>query len=110
MSVLVAVQARRRGYRFLTWFFAGMLGNPIFFLILLAIMPDFARKALRQEEMADLEARLAARKMPAPPAYPLLAVPHPAGDASTLSAGRSLGDQPTIMPPLRSLGDEETTG
>jgi hypothetical protein len=104
-STIVAVQASRRGYRFLTWFTAGLLGNPVFFLVLLAILPDRARRALRSRERADLEARLAAkaRGLPASPA---------AAQPSTVTAapGVSLGDQVTVAPPVRSLGDEETRG
>ena len=57
-SLLVAVQAHRRGYPLLVWLVAGTLGNPIFLLILLGIMPDFRRKNRRKQEMADLEDRL----------------------------------------------------
>jgi hypothetical protein len=102
-AAAVAVQARRRGYGFLAWLVGGTLGNPVFFLVLLALMPDLARRALRRKEMADLEAKLAGRPrtLPPPPG-PAAAVP------STLSGDRSVGDLPTALPPDRSLGDDAT--
>jgi hypothetical protein len=103
ISGIVAYQARRRGYRFLPWLVAGVLGNPIFFLVLLAVLPDYARKARRRRELADLEAKLAARLKVLPPAPPS-AGPHPA----PVTPDRSLGDQPTVLPAQRSVGDEET--
>ena len=95
LSLAVAVQARRRGYSLWVWLVAGLAGNPIFFLILLGVLPDFARKRLRVTEMEDLESRLngKATKESAEPA---------AADVQ-----RSLGDQPTYLPE-RSLGDIET--
>jgi hypothetical protein len=125
VSAIVAVQARQRGYRFVIWVVTGMLGNPIFFLVLLAIMPDFARKALRGQILADLEAKLAGRPkvLPAAPApAPTSPLPRPTAQPSTMPSDRSLGDQPTILPerslgdqatllpPERSLGDEDTRG
>jgi hypothetical protein len=101
IALPVAFQARRRGHSFLAWLAAGTLVNPIFFLVLLAIMPDRARQARRRQELADLDARLAA-------------LGKSAGEPATLPAApgavpqQSLGDQPTVAPPLRSLGDEET--
>src|SRR5262249_62079621 len=58
LSLIVAVQARRRGYPLLAWLVAGALGNPIFLLVLLGAMPDFRRRRLRKRELADLEDRL----------------------------------------------------
>jgi hypothetical protein len=90
----VAVQAKRRGYSLLAWFVAGLLGNPLFLLVLLGILPDFRRKRLRKTEREDLEERLQRARRPAEPA------PAP-------SLERSLGDQATNVPE-RSLGDEQT--
>jgi hypothetical protein len=110
-SAIVAYQAARRGYSFVIWLLAGLLGNPIFFLMLLAIMPDFARKARRRKEMADLEAKLAAKPKGLPPPrettpnMPLAEKP-----TGTFSRERSLGDQPTVPPREHSLGDDETRG
>jgi hypothetical protein len=102
-AAVVAVQAKRRGYGFGTWLVGGTLGNPVFFLVLLAVMPDFARKVLRRKELTDLEAKLADRTRVLPPP------PAPAADSpSTLSADHSVGDLPTVLPPDRSLGDDET--
>jgi hypothetical protein len=96
LSLIVPVQASQRGYNFFVWLVAGMLGNPIFLLVLLAIMPDFARKARRRKELAALEKKLTDQVVLLDPADVL-----PVED-------ESLGDQPTILPPLRSIGDDET--
>jgi hypothetical protein len=99
--LIMAVQARRRGYSLLVWLIAGMLSNSIFLLILLGVLPDYRRKRQRVTEMEDLERRL------------LAAAQRRAGRTSGAAGAplldRSLGDQPTILPP-RSLGDEETRG
>jgi hypothetical protein len=97
-SAIVAVQAHQRGYNFVVWLLAGVLANPVFFLVLLAIMPDYARKALRRQLAAELEEKLVAQRL----------VPPAAAQPSTLVPQCSLGDQPTVLPPQRSLGDEET--
>ena len=53
LAAIAAVQARRRGYSFLVWLAGGTLsGNPVLFLVLLALLPDFARKRLRRRERA----------------------------------------------------------
>jgi hypothetical protein len=102
VSLIVAVQAQRRGYPLLVWLIAGVLGNAIFFLVMLGVMPDFARRKQRQTELADLDARLEKATQAlaeAPATLPVIALP-PLGE-------RSLGDQSTHAPE-RSLGDEET--
>jgi hypothetical protein len=99
LAAIVAVQAQRRGYNFLVWFFAGLLGNAIFFLVLLAIMPDYARKRLRRKETEELEGKLDARADRAVRAAP---------PAERAFPDVSLGDRPTELPSERSLGDEET--
>jgi hypothetical protein len=101
LGLIVSVQARRRGHSFTAWLAGATLsGNPVLFLVLLALMPDFARKALRRKEAADLRARLAGRPRVLPPPGPA-ASPAPGRDVS-------VGDQPTEVPPSRSVGDEET--
>jgi flagellar biosynthesis protein FliQ len=102
IAAIVAYQARQRGYSFVPWLIAGMLSNPIFFLVLLAVMPDFARKARRRQYRSELETKLAER------AKPSQWVPRTAGQSATLSPECSLGDLPTVEPRERSLGDEET--
>jgi hypothetical protein len=104
-SLVVAVQARRRGYSLLVWLVGGLLGNPIFLLVLLGAMPDFARRRLRRQERAELEERLRRK---------VRVVEEEAGDVLAGPAAperppveRSLGDQLTRLPE-RSLGDEET--
>lgn len=98
---ITAAQAKRRGYLFVPWLFAGMLGNPIFLLVMLGVMPDFRRKRMRQKETEDLKRRLArgaARPEPAPVARV----------KAERRIDRSLGDEVTQDVPERSMGDEET--
>ena len=106
-SLVVAVQARRRGYSLLVWLVAGALGNPIFLLILLGIMPDFRRKNHRKVEMADLEERLRREPRRLPGVVPVAESVEPAHPIRR-SLDRSLGDRETIDPIQRSLGDEPT--
>ncbi len=101
ISAIVAYQARQRGYHFIPWLIAGMLANPIFFLVLLAVMPDYARKARRRKYLAELESKLAGRSKMLPPTAC-------AAPSRAATPQRSIGDLPTVDPPVRSLGDEET--
>lgn len=96
LALILALQARRRGHSLLVWLAAGLAGNMILLLVMLGVLPDFARKRLRKTEMEDLESRLKQRAG-GPPAARV-----PAADGQ-----RSLGDQVTA-PPERSLGDVET--
>jgi hypothetical protein len=109
LYVAVPWQARRRGYSFWLWLIAGLvaLSQPVTFLVLLALMPNRARKRLREKFRAELEAKLAARPASAV-TTPAMATPVPAG--STAITGRSLGDLPTVAPREHSIGDEETRG
>jgi hypothetical protein len=97
----MAKQAGERGYSALVWLMGAALSNSIFLLILLGLLPDYRRKRQRVQEMEDLEKRLLE-------ASGRVAGRTTAGATAPL-ADRSLGDQPTILPP-RSLGDEETRG
>jgi hypothetical protein len=106
VSAIVAYQARQRGYSFFPWLIAGMLSNPVFFLVLLAVMPDWARKRRRRKYLAELESKLAARPPVLPSTRPA-AAPR-AGKPLAVTPERSIGDLPTVEPPERSLGDEET--
>jgi hypothetical protein len=99
-AVIVAVQAKWRGYSAWLWAAAGVVTlNPVIFLVMLALMPNRLRLQQRKQFQADLKRKLAAR-----------AVELPAHDAAPAGPAveRSLGDQPTIAPPERSLGDVET--
>src|SRR5262249_41594735 len=98
LSLVVAVQARRRGYPVLPWLLAGLPGYGIFLLILLGVMPDLARKRQRVQEMEGLESRLKKKLLPRQVAGPET-LPLPVG----VDVTRSVGDQPE-----RSLGDDET--
>lgn len=98
LSMVVAIQARWRGYSLWVWLVVCVVSvNPIFFLVLLAVMPDFARKNLRKTEMEDLELALKMRTVSGP-AGPI---------AARGPIDRSLGDQPTTFPE-RSIGDDAT--
>jgi hypothetical protein len=93
---VVGWQARQRGYSFWLWTVTSIFGNPLFIIVLLTLLPDARKQALRQQEMAELEAKLAdqARRVATPDAAPVPAT--------------SVGDQITVVPPARSVGDEET--
>jgi hypothetical protein len=91
ISLVVAVQAQRRGYPLVAWLVAGALANPIFLLVLLGVMPDFRRKRLREEEMDDLEKRLRQVRPSARPAPRQRSL----DEQSTDAAERSLGDEET---------------
>jgi len=106
-STITAVQAKRRGYSFVAWLFAGILGNPIFLLVLLGVMPDFRRRRLRQKEADDLRRRLRRRRQDAEPPAPQAKEAAPAR-AVRPARERSLGDESTRDLPERSLGDDET--
>jgi hypothetical protein len=110
LSLIVAVQAKRRGYPVLAWLIAGTLANPIFLLVMLGIMPDFRRKKLRKKETDDMERRLARRPNQPEPVPPEVSqTPGAPPGAVRRSLDRSLGDQPTQWPQReRSLGDDET--
>src|SRR5262245_2101607 len=93
---VVGKQARQRGYSYWLWTVTSIFGNPLFIIVLLTLLPDARKQALRQTEMADLEAKLAEQVR-------RVAVP----DAIRVPVA-SVGDQVTVVPPARSLGDEET--
>jgi hypothetical protein len=103
LSLVVAVQARRRGYPLLAWLLAGLSGYGIFLLILLGVMPDLARKRQRVKEMEDLESRLRKKLMPRQVGDGKETLPFLSGR----DVQRSVGDQITRLPE-RSLGDDET--
>jgi hypothetical protein len=103
LSLVVAVQARRRGYPMLPWLIAGLTGYGIFMLILLGVMPDFARKRQRVKEMADLESRLRNKLLPRSVDDGTETLTFPV----RRDVQRSVGDQVTRLPE-RSIGDDET--
>jgi len=101
IGAIVAVQAAWRGYGFVVWIVAATLGNPVFLLILLGVLPDRKRRRQRAAELADIRSRVAARpRRVAAPTRP----PDAPRDVS-----RSVGDGETNLPD-RSIGDEETRG
>jgi hypothetical protein len=100
IALVPALQARRRGYSGILWFLTGLLArSPIFLLILLAAAPHQARRRKRDQYLKELDALLAAR-----PAAPTVAA------AGAAAPERSVGDQPTVLPRDRSVGDLETRG
>jgi hypothetical protein len=109
IASIVAYQASQRGYSFLVWLGAGMLGNPVFLLILLGVLPNRAMRRRREKELDDIRARVDAipRKV-APPPKPS-DIQRSMGDAETVLPDRSIGDAVTRLPE-RSIGDEPTRG
>ena len=115
-ALVLAFQAVKRGYNGGTWCLAGLLSfNPMFPLVVLAVLPHRARQARRLKETQALQDKLAAARSPvgppvpgpaSPPATPL-AVPSPARSTADFPA-RSLGDEVTRDLPAVSLGDEIT--
>ena len=59
IALFVARHARRRGHGFVSWFALQFVAlNPIYPLILVAILPNKARMRLRAEYEQDLDERL----------------------------------------------------
>jgi hypothetical protein len=107
-AIPIAVQARWRGYSLWLWLAAVIISiNPVIFLVLLALMPNRARKMRRETFRNELDAKLAGRSGK----FGIARMPT---DATGLSGStlpeRSLGDMPTVAPPERSIGDEMTCG
>jgi hypothetical protein len=95
---LVARQAQRRGYALVLWFLASVVSaNPLLVLIVLAMLPDARRLRLRQAEHEALEKKL-------------LGVQQRQQTGIVVAPERqlSVGDRDTVLPEVRSLGDEET--
>jgi hypothetical protein len=99
-----ASQAKRRGYSFLVWFFAGFLVyNPIYLLIVLATVPHRARQRQRGQFAAELDGKLAAAGIPVVKAVrPIperslgdFATVDPGTTAGRVSGAQSIGDEPT---------------
>lgn len=80
-------QARRRGHGWVSWVvFSLFARNPVYPIILLALLPNKARMRLRDEFAAELDAKLAAAQPPAPAVtldFPL----HSVGDLPTRDPG-----------------------
>ena len=99
-----AIQAKRRGYSFLVWFFAGLLVyNPIYLLIVLATIPHRARQKQRLQFAAELDGKLAAAGLPiVTTVRPIpecslgdFATIDPRTTADRFSDANSIGDEPT---------------
>ena len=92
----VPLQANRRGQGFTAWFllqFAAL--NPIYPMILLALLPNRARSKLRESFAAELDEKLKGATAYRP-------------TRTTGDLERSLGDLPTVDGAHRSIGDVET--
>ena|SRR5207248_11799021 len=110
LSLPVARQAKQRGYRFWVWVPAGALANPLYILIILAVLPNRAKQRLREQYLREIDEKRAARP-DAPAGDAGRPVPERSlGDRPTIdpTAQRSLGDVPTVLPREHSLGDEVT--
>jgi hypothetical protein len=98
ITLIVPVHAYRRGHGFVSWLVLEFVAmNPIYPLILVAILPNKARMRLRAEYARDLDDRLRrAGVVPAGPAR----TPGPGSvvDRSTEAlGGPSVGDLPTRL-------------
>jgi hypothetical protein len=99
ITLIVPLHAYRRGHGLMSWFALQFVAfNPIYPLILVAILPHKARMRLRTEYERDLDERLrrAGAVRGSPRAAELPADPNSIGDRSTAgSYGASIGDLPT---------------
>jgi hypothetical protein len=113
VSGLPAYQAYRRGYNGFVWCLAGLLAqNPVFVLVVLAMVPHRSRQQLREQFAQELDTKLAGRNGRAAGAAQSRSVhDRSIGDAATEMPGRidtrSLGDQVTEIPG-RSIGNDQT--
>jgi hypothetical protein len=110
-------QAYRRGHGFISWFILQIIStNPVYPLVLIALLPDKRKSRLREEFRRELDARLGdsqprTRTLTLESGKPLQSI----GDLPT--AGVSVGDLPTYgasvgnLPtaaPAQSIGNAET--
>jgi hypothetical protein len=102
LPLLLALQAQRRGYNGFLWFFAGFLSmNPLYPLILLSTLPHRARQRMRQQFRQGFLEKV--RQQPQ-----LVEPLPPTEEGPAATRDLSVGDQPTVAPEQRSLGDEAT--
>jgi hypothetical protein len=100
LVVPTAYQAFRRGYNPVVWGLVGLFTlNPIFPLVILAMVPHRSRIRLREQFTRDLDAKLAS--------VPGARFGEVADNATPVRT-HSLGDLATELPPGRSLGDDPT--
>ncbi len=115
--MVVARQAKQRGYSYWNWVLAGFMSNSIVFLVLLALLPDQSLDSRRKEKRELLTAKLRQRKTQAN--YDTVkftgAMRNTSlGDMATIDPEKigleqSISDQATQLPlPDRSIGDAAT--
>jgi hypothetical protein len=100
LMLIPAYQAYHRGYNPVVWGLAGFFSsNPLFVLIVLAMVPHRARRRLRERYREELDAKLAAVGAgPAgEPTRAARADTFTVGDAATRLPDRSIGDDLTRM-------------
>jgi hypothetical protein len=94
---LIPAQAHARGHGFMSWFIIQLLAlNPLYPLVLVALLPNKARNRLREQYAAELDRKLAT------------STSHDEVQPGSANLQRSLGDAPTYVPVERSLGDQAT--
>jgi hypothetical protein len=132
LAYYVALQAKQRGYSFWAWFLAGSLANVLFFVIMLALMPDRSLPRRRSELRRELIAKLQGRRwLGATGNSPQAFAKTSLGDMATYdpekaagpnhdgsidnqatyfpNANQSVGDQATFMRPSNDALDDQAT-
>ena len=101
LVIPVAYQAYRRGYNPIIWGLFGLFAlNPIFPLVILALVPHRSRLRLREQYTRELDEKLTERGGEAIRYGTELDKPQP--------ETHSLGDRATEHPYNRSIGDDQT--
>lgn len=62
LCLIMPLQAYRRGHGFLSWFILQIMAmNPLYLLVIVALLPNKAKMRQREKYTAELEAKLAGR-------------------------------------------------
>ncbi len=130
LAYYVAIQAKQRGYSFWAWFLAGSLANVLFFVVMLAMMPDRSLARRRSAVRRELVAKLQGRRLVAGVATGAVAKTslgdmatydpekvRGSGNADSMddqatyfpNANQSVGDQATFMRPSNDALDDQAT-
>lgn len=107
---LVPQQAHRRGLGFGSWFALQIVAvNPVYPLILVALLPNRAKERRRARYAAELDAKLTAAGRPLPGVgADTVPVDRSVGDLRTTDPAASMLGGRTVARPDRSLGDLPT--